>query len=319
MKKKVLITYNIFPGLYKDILKDFEVTMPPAGVDSFTYDEVLAMIGEYDALHSMWNFPVDKKMLSAGKRLKIVSNFAVGFDNIDVVSATESGICVANTPDPVTEPTADIAMGLIIDVMRRITDFDKKQRTGRYVKGIMDNLGTSLWGKQLGIIGLGRIGGALARRAKSAGMSVVYNNRNRLMSEAERVMGVSYMPFDELLETSDVVSLNAPLTPQTHHIINSDTLAMMKPTAYLINTARGPLVDEKALVSALRANRIAGAGLDVYEFNDTVTADLLELQNTVLLPHIGTQTSECREEMASFAATNIRNFFYGGRVSQVNK
>ena len=317
--KKVLITYNIFADLYRGILKDFDITMPPDGVQSFTYDEALSIIDEYDALHSMWNFPVDRRLLSAGKRLKIVSNFAVGYDNIDVAAATELGICIANTPDPVTEPTADVAMGLMIDVMRRITDFDKKQRTGKYVKGIMDNLGTSLWGKQLGIVGMGRIGSSLARRAKSSGMSVAYTNRNRLMPKAEIALGVTYMPLDELLRTSDVISLNAPLTSQTHHIINSETLAMMKPTAYLINTARGPLVDEKALTEALREQRISGAGLDVYEFNDTVTAELLTLPNTVLVPHIGTQTAECRAEMATFAAENIRNFFFGGRVAQVNK
>lgn len=319
MKPRVLITYNIFGELYREILVDFEVTMPAPGVESFTYDEVLSMIGGYDALLSMWNFPVDKQLLDAAKRLKIVANFAVGFDNIDVAEATAHGVTVANTPDPVTAPTADIAMGLMIDVMRRICSFDKLQRRGDYKKGIMKNLGTSLEGKRLGILGMGRIGKAVARRAAAFGMHIVYNNRNRLPVAEEQLYGARYVGLDELFSGSDVVSLNAPLTADTYHIVDGARLAQMKPSAFLINTARGALVDERALVEALRRGSIAGAGLDVYEFNDTVSSELLELDNTVLTPHIGTQTMEGRREMAQFAATNIVKFFCGGQVARVNK
>ena len=318
MKPKILITYNIFGELYREILKNFEVTMPAPGVETFTYDEVLRVIHEYDALLSMWNFPVDKQLLMAATNLKIVANFAVGYDNIDVEEATRLGITVANTPDPVTDPTADIAMGLMLDVMRGITAFDKRQRKGNYVKGIMKHLGTSLVGKRLGILGLGRIGRAVAKRAMAFGMNVVYYNRHRLATEEENALGVVYVTLDELFTGSDVLSLNAPLTPETYHIVDARRLQMMKPTAYLINTARGPLVDEYALVEALRSGTIAGAGLDVFEFNDTVCSALLELENTVLTPHIGTQTMEGRREMAQFAATNIANFFFGGRVAKVN-
>ena len=318
MKPKVLITYNIFGELYREILKEFEVTMPPLGVESFTYDEVLDVIGDYDALLSMWNFPVDKRLLDAAHKLKIVANFAVGYDNIDVVEATTHGVTIANTPDPVTAPTADIAVGLMIDVMRGITSFDKLQRKGNYVKGIMKNLGTSLSGKRLGILGMGRIGKAVAKRALSFGMEIVYNNRNRLTVADEQEYLARYVGLDELFSTADVVSINAPLTPETFHIVDAARLAQMKPSAFLINTARGPLVDEKALVEALRGGTIAGAGLDVYEFNDAVTYELLALDNTVLTPHIGTQTVDGRREMAQFAATNIVNFFFGGRVARVN-
>ncbi|MBO7279816.1 MAG: dihydrofolate reductase [Bacteroidaceae bacterium] len=318
MKPKVLITYNIFGELYREILKEFEVTMPPLGVESFTYDEVLDVIGDYDALLSMWNFPVDKRLLDAAHKLKIVANFAVGYDNIDVVEATTHGVTIANTPDPVTAPTADIAVGLMIDVMRGITSFDKLQRKGNYVKGIMKNLGTSLSGKRLGILGMGRIGKAVAKRALSFGMEIVYNNRNRLTVADEQEYLARYVGLDELFSTADVVSINAPLTPETFHIVDAARLAQMKPSAFLINTARGPLVDEKALVEALRGGTIAGAGLDVYEFNDAVTDELLALDNTVLTPHIGTQTVDGRREMAQFAATNIVNFFFGGRVARVN-
>ena len=292
--------------------------MPAPGVESFTYDEVLDVIGDCDALLSMWNFPVDKRLLDAAQKLKIVANFAVGFDNIDVTEATAHRVTVANTPDPVTAPTADIAVGLMIDVMRGITSFDKLQRKGNYVKGIMKNLGTSLSGKRLGILGLGRIGKAVAKRASAFGMEIVYNNRRRLPAIDEQEYSARYVSLDELFSTSDVVSLNAPLTPETYHIVDGARLAQMKPSAFLINTARGPLVDEKALVEALRSGTIAGAGLDVYEFNDAVTDELLALDNTVLTPHIGTQTLDGRREMAQFAATNIVNYFFGGRVARVN-
>ena len=318
MKPRVLITYNIFGDLYREILKDFEVTMPEPGVESFTYDEVLDVIGDCDTLLSMWNFPVDKRLLDAAQKLKIVANFAVGFDNIDVAEATARRVTVANTPDPVTAPTADIAVGLMIDVMRGITSFDKLQRKGNYVKGIMKNLGTSLSGKRLGILGLGRIGKAVAKRASAFGMEIVYNNRRRLSAIDEQEYSARYVSLDELFSTSDVVSLNAPLTPETYHIVDGARLAQMKPSAFLINTARGPLVDEKALVEALRSGTIADAGLDVYEFNDAVTDELLALDNTVLTPHIGTQTLDGRREMAQFAATNIVNYFFGGRVARVN-
>lgn len=292
--------------------------MPAPGVESFTYDEVLDVIGDCDALLSMWNFPVDKRLLDAAQKLKIVANFAVGFDNIDVAEATAHRVTVANTPDPVTAPTADIAVGLMIDVMRGITSFDKLQRKGNYVKGIIKNLGTSLSGKRLGILGLGRIGKAVAKRASAFGMEIVYNNRRRLSAIDEQEYSARYVSLDELFSTADVVSLNAPLTPETYHIVDGARLAQMKPSAFLINTARGPLVDEKALVEALRSGTIAGAGLDVYEFNDAVTDELLALDNTVLTPHIGTQTVDGRREMAQFAATNIVNYFFGGRVARVN-
>lgn len=319
MKPKVLITYNIFGGLYREILKDFDIIIPADEEGSFTYDEVLSMISDCDALLSMWNFPVDERLLSAADKLKIVANYAVGYDNINVDAATKYGIVVANTPDPVTEPTADIAMGLILSLLRGIVAYDDRQRKGGYIKGIMTDLGYSLRDKKLGILGMGRIGKALAVRAKAFGMHIAYNNRHRLSTAEEEQYNAQYMTFDELVSSSDILSINAPLTKDTYHIIDAEALSKMKADAYIVNTARGPLIDENALVDALRNNKIAGAGLDVYEFNDTVTKELTELDNTVLLPHIGTQTVEARREMAQFAATNIRNLFFGGMVAKVNQ
>ena len=319
MKPRVLITYNIFRDVYKEVLKDFEIIMPAEGIETFTLEDVLPVVDSFDAILSMWNFPINKQLLDAAKNLKIVSNYAVGYDNIDVVYATRCGVTVANTPDPVTEPTADIAMGLMLSLMRRIVDCDNMLRAKELKWGIMNNLGTSLSGKQLGIIGMGRIGKAVARRALACGMNIAYHNRNRLGATDEKLYGAKYMSLDELIATSDVVSLNAPLTSETYHIIDAKRLEQMKRDAFLINTARGPLVDEKALIEALKNGTIKGAGLDVFETGDKVCDELLALPNTVLVPHIGTQTVETRREMAEFAATNIVNFFNGGKVAQVNK
>jgi lactate dehydrogenase-like 2-hydroxyacid dehydrogenase len=293
--------------------------MPAEGIETFKYEDVLPVVDSFDAILSMWNFPIDQQLLDTAKNLKIVSNYAVGYDNIDVVHATRCGVVVANTPDPVTEPTADIAMGLMLSLMRRIVDCDNMLRAKELKWGIMNNLGTSLSGKQLGIIGMGRIGKAVARRALACGMSIVYHNRNRMSAIDEKLYNAKYVSLDELIETSDVVSLNAPLTSETYHIIDANRLAQMKRDAFLINTARGPLVDEKALIEALKNGTIKGAGLDVFETGDNVCDELLALPNTVLVPHIGTQTVETRREMAEFAATNILNFFNGGKVAQVNK
>ncbi|MBR5511695.1 MAG: NAD(P)-binding domain-containing protein [Bacteroidaceae bacterium] len=319
MKPRVLITYNIYRDVYKEVLKDFDIIMPAEGIETFKYEDVLPVVDSFDAILSMWNFPIDQQLLDAAKNLKIVSNYAVGYDNIDVVHATRCGVVVANTPDPVTEPTADIAMGLMLSLMRRIVDCDNMLRAKELKWGIMNNLGTSLSGKQLGIIGMGRIGKAVARRALACGMSIVYHNRNRMSAIDEKLYNAKYVSLDELIETSDVVSLNAPLTSETYHIIDANRLAQMKRDAFLINTARGPLVDEKALIEALKNGTIKGAGLDVFETGDNVCDELLALPNTVLVPHIGTQTVETRREMAEFAATNILNFFNGGKVAQVNK
>lgn len=319
--KKVLITYNMFREGYTELIEKYDVTLPPEGVETFTYDEVYEMIPAYDALLSMFNFPVDKKLMDHAGRLKIVSNYAVGYDNIDIPYATQKGIQVTNTPDPVTEPTADQAMGLLLAVSRRISEIDRRVRIPGAVKwGLLENLGHSLFGKTIGIIGMGRIGRALARRALASGMKVVYHNRKRLSLEEEQKCNTIYLPLDELIRTADVVSLNAPHTNETFHLIGEPELKAMKPSAILINTARGPLVDERALIRALQEHWIWGAGLDVFEFGDVISPEFFEMDNVVINPHTGTQTYEVRNEMAAYAARNIMNFFEGtGAVACVNK
>ncbi len=318
MKKRVLVTYNMFREGYSELMERYDVTFPPDGVESFTYEEVLGMISEYDALQSMFNFKVDRALMEAGgERLKIVSNYAVGYDNVDLVAARELGIAVTNTPDPVTEPTADQAMALILGVSRRVAELDRGLRRGGVTVALLNNLGHSLYGATLGIVGMGRIGQAVARRAVASGMKIVYNNRSRLSEELERKYSAQYLSFDELLSVSDVVSINAPHTPETHHLIGAEELKKMKRSAVLVNTARGPLVDEHALVEALRSGEIWGAGLDVFEFGDYPLDELLGMESVLLTPHVGTQTIEVRHEMAAYVSRNIINFFEGGVVAYV--
>lgn len=319
MKKKVLVTYNMLRGGYAELIEKFDVTFPPEGVEAFTYDEILAMIDEYEVLQPMFNFKVDEAIITKGKKLELISNYAVGFDNIDVECATRCGVQVTNTPHSVTEPTADHAMGLIYAVSRRISEMDRRIRIkGDVHIGLLENLGHSLYGKTLGIVGMGRIGCALARRAMAAGMKIVYTKRNRMSDEEEKRYEATYMTLDKLLKCADIVSLNAPYTPETYHIIGERELDLMKEAAILINTARGPLVDEQALIKALKEGKIWGAGLDVYEEGDFPSDELTKLNNAVVTPHLGTQTVETRNEMAYVVSQNIINFYEGGEVFKVN-
>lgn len=307
---RILITYAI-PQRSIDSLRDrFEIYMPEKG--SFPKEEVLRLVPECDAMLSMFSFKVDREVMDAGKSLKIISNFGVGFNNIDIDYAKQRGIVVTNTPDPVVEPTAELAFALMSDLARRITECDAKLKRGAGIQwGVMENLGVGLWGKTLGVIGLGNIGKAIARRANASGMKVVYHNRHRLADALERTLNVEYVTFDELLSLSDYVSLNTPLNDSTFHLIDQRAFLKMRQGAFLINTSRGPVVDESAMVEALRSGRLAGAGLDVYEFEPKISDALLTMDNVVLVPHIGTATMDARIEMGRFASRNINLFFDG--------
>lgn len=315
---KILVTYDMFREGFTELESKYDVTFPE-GRD-FTYDEVYAMIPEYDVLCSMFDFPVNKELIDHAPNLKLIANYAVGYNNIDVAYALQKGLTVANTPDPVTAPTANLALGLMIDAARRVTECDRKLRTLRKAMkvGVLENLGVNITGKVLGIIGMGRIGKALAKRANACGMEVIYHNRRQLYIEEETRLNVTYVSKEELLERADFVSLNAPYTPETYHIIGEEELKRMKNSAILINTARGPLVDEAALVEALKSGEIRGAGLDVFEDGDYPMEDLLEMDNVVLTPHIGTQTTETRILMARTVCNNVIGFLEGDRpVSRV--
>ncbi|MDR1225100.1 MAG: dihydrofolate reductase [Tannerella sp.] len=317
--KKILVTYNMFREGFAGLERKYDVTFP-VGSKDFTYKEVMDIVHEYDALCPMFDFPVNKELIDRGTKLRLIANYAVGYNNIDVAYALEKGLTVANTPDPTTDPTANVALALLLDTARRVTECDRKLRTlGAKMKvGVLENLGMKVTGATLGIIGMGRIGKALCKRARACGMDVIYHNRRPLDLNEETKTGAVYVTMDELLGQSDFVSINAPYTSDTHHIIGEGELKKMKRTAILINTSRGPLVDEKALIKALQTGEIQGAGLDVFEFGDYPSPELPEMDNVVLTPHIGTQTTYSRIEMAKAVSNNVIGFFEDDRpVSRV--
>jgi D-3-phosphoglycerate dehydrogenase len=316
---RVLVSTRLLPEGFFELKKQFEVVFPEN--DMFSKKEVIRLLPDFDAFLPTFQFNVDKDVIDAAtRRVKIIANYGVGYNNIDVEYAAKCGIVVTNTPDPVVEPTAEQAFALMLAAARRVAECDRKLRTGEGLKwGVLENLGQTLYGKTLGIIGMGRIGQALARRAIASGMKIVYYNRTRLSDEIETLYDAERLELDDLLKSVDVVSLHTPLTEETHHLINAQRLKAMKSTAILVNTARGAVVDEMALVEALQNGTIHSAALDVYEFEPNINTKLLRLDNVVLAPHNGTATIEARNEMSRFASENIIRFFQGRTdISKVN-
>ena len=260
-----------------------------------------------DAVVTLLHDRVDDAFLdAAGPALRVVANVAVGYDNVDVAACARRGVAVTNTPGVLTEATADLAFALVLMATRRLGEGERLVRSGgQWSWSMFFLLGSGLQGRVLGVVGLGQIGRATARRAHAFGMTIAYAAPRRVEAAVEAELSATYLPLDELLATADVVSLHCPLRPETHHLIDAAALASMKPTAFLVNTTRGPVVDEAALVDALRAGSIAGAGLDVYEREPVVHPGLLELENVVLLPHLGSATVETRTAMAVLAARNV--------------
>jgi len=276
--------------------------------------ELHAAIRGADAVVTLLHDRVDDAFLdAAGDALRVVANVAVGYDNVDVPACARRGVVVTNTPGVLTEATADIALALILMATRRLGEAERLIRTGEpWAWSMTFLLGTGLRGKTLGIVGLGQIGRATALRARALGLEIAYTGPRRAGESVEAELEARYLPLGELLETADVVSLHCPLNDETRHLIDAAALAHMNPTAFLVNTTRGPVVDEGALVDALRAGAIAGAGLDVYEREPVVHPGLLELENVVLLPHLGSATVETRTEMALLAARNVVAVLAGG-------
>lgn len=275
-------------------------------------DELLEAVKGRQALLCLLTDPIDSEVIEAGDQLKIIANFAVGYDNIDIVAATKKGIMVTNTPGVLTETTADMAWALLMSLARRIVEADEFVREGRFKRWEPKLLlGYDIHGKTLGIIGFGRIGRAVAKRAKGFGTKVLYHDLQRADPETERTIGVEYVDLEILLELSDFITLHIPLNPKTHHLIGRRELKAMKPTALLINTSRGPVVDEGALIQALNKGLIVGAALDVYENEPHVPSGLRELPNVVLTPHIASGSIETRSKMAKMAAENIIATMHG--------
>ncbi len=284
---------------------------------------------EVEVLVSTFDMKVSEAMIASMPRLRLIANFGAGYNNIDLEACRARDIRVTNTPQPVIEPTAELAFALMIDVARRVSEFDRMLRSHandpngengdaplKDVFGVMRNLSHSLYGKTLGILGMGRIGQALARRAAASGMRIIYHNRHKINDDALKALNggndemVKYVDFQTLLQDSDFLSLNLPYTPEVHHIIGKPELGMMKRTAYLINIARGAHVDEAALIEALQNGIIAGAALDVYEHEPSISSELLTLPNVVLSPHTGTGTWEGRIAMCECVSDNIIAFVH---------
>ena len=259
---------------------------------------------------------IDQSLLAqAGDRLKLVANYGAGFDHIDVATARQRGVLVTNTPGVLTDDTADMTMALILAVSRRLKEGAAKMQAGEWEGwSPLDMIGHRVTGKRLGIVGMGRIGQAVARRARAFGMQIDYHNRKRLHADIEDGLEATYWEsLDQMLARTDVISVNCPHTPATYHLLSARRLKLLKPTAYIVNTARGEIVDENALIRMLKAGEISGAGLDVFENEAAVSPELRDLPNVMLLPHMGSATMEGRMEMGEKVLINIKTFADGHR------
>lgn len=316
-KKKILVT-GIVPkeGLRK-LMDRFDVTYSEDR--PFSRDYVLEHLSEYDGWLLMGQ-KGDKEMIDAGENLQIISLNAVGFDHVDTAYAKEKGIVVSNSPQAVRVPTAEMTFALILAASKRLAFYDSIVRSGEWIDPSEQRYqGLTLQGSTLGIYGMGCIGLTVANFAKAFGMTVVYNDVYRLPEDKEKELGVTYLEFDQLIETADVITIHAPALPSTIHKFNKDVFAKMKNRSYLINAARGPIVSEEALIEALKEGEIAGAGLDVFENEPQVSEGLRSLDNVIMSPHAGTGTIEGRRTLAEEAADNIIAFFDGKPQNIVNK
>jgi glyoxylate reductase len=293
------------PGI--DLLREHFTVTVNEDDRQLSADELKDRASSYDALVTLLTDRIDRTVLAAGDgRLKIAANVAVGYDNIDVDAATEHGILVSNTPGVLTETTADFAFALLMGIARRTAEAQAFLRAGKFQGwGIMMMLGEDIYGKTLGLVGFGRIGRAVAKRASGFDMTVQYFDPVISTSEAETLLPAKQVDLETVLRTSDFVSVHTPLIPETTHLIGAAELSLMKPIAYLINTSRGPVLDEAALADALTANTIRGAALDVFEHEPEVEPRLLELDNVLTTPHIASATVSTRTRMATMAAENV--------------
>jgi glyoxylate reductase len=334
MRPRVFVTRQLLPPAMNRLAEvcDYQIGVEHGVLDR---NSLLAGVREADGLICLLTDTIDREVIEVGTRLRVIANVAVGYNNIDVAAARERGVYVTNTPDVLTEATANLTWALILAVTRRIVEADAFTRAGKFTGWDFNMLlGSGITGKTLGVIGYGRIGRAVARRAAGFGMQVIYCGRDDIafrddphhnsmmiarqghtspLSQSARLDGhaARRVSFSQLLETADIVTLHVPLAAATRRLIDRGAFARMKPTAFLINTARGPVVDEAALVEALQERRIAGAGLDVYEHEPEISAPLLEMRNVLLLPHIGSATLETRTAMAMLAVENAIDVLSG--------
>lgn len=312
--KKVLFTHPVFEEGIVELRKYYEVTNPD---HKPTRQEMLDILPEYDAVVIPW-FKADKEAIEAGKNLKMIVPYGIGYDNVDVPTATEKGIVVANIR-AVRQPTAELGASLVVATMRNVAQINMRLRTNPGLPwGPMSNLGYSLRDKTLGVIGMGNIGASAAKRLHAWGMKVIYHNRHEIDPElAKELGGARLVSLEELVKTSDAVYCAANLSAETFHIIDKPQLEMMKPTAFVFNTGRGSLINESALIEHLKAGKIAGAGLDVFESEPNINPELLAMDNVVCTAHMGTATYDDKIAMTKEGSMNIINFFEKGEVPNI--
>lgn len=305
--KKVFLTRTLHDFALKELKKRYQIEVH-SGKIPIPQTKIRSKIKEVDGIICFPYDKINKEIIDLAKNLKVISTYSVGFDHIDVNYAKKKKIRVGYTPEVLTDATADLAFTLILDVLRRVSEGDRIIRDGKWkvVYGAYDYVGVDLRGKTLGILGLGRIGKTLAKRTKAFDMNVTYHNRNRISKSNEKTLGVKYVSFEKLVKQSDIISIHVPHTKETEHLFDRKVFRKMKKSAFLINTARGKIVNEKELVVALKKNIIAGAGLDVFE-EEPISAKnpLTKLQNVVLAPHIGSSTKETRAKMAQITVKNL--------------
>lgn len=299
---------------FEELYQHLNVDTLPEGV-KFSLDMLHTLPKDATILGTEFSLPITREVIDYFPNLRLISNYAVGFNNIDVAYANSKGITVTNTPQAVIQPTAELAVALLLGLTRRIAIWDSTMRRQRSsAKGsLADGLGTDIFLKKVGIIGYGNIGRAVGRILRAMGAEVVYYKRTRLAPEDEAKEGVSYTTKEEIFRSCDIISLHTPYNQDSHHLINKETLAMMKPNAILVNTARGKVVNEADLVAALQNKTIAGAALDVYEHDDNPLDALYDMPNVVMTPHVGTQTGEARVAMAREFSNNVLGFILGDR------
>ncbi len=308
MKKKVLLTRKLHGFALLDLKKYYDIEIHQGKIP-MPKKTLLKKIRNKDGLICFPYDNIDKDVLSTAKNLKTISTYSVGYDHIDVKYAKKQGISIGYTPEVLTDATADLTFTLILDLLRRVTEGDRIIRRQRWTQiyGAYDYVGTDISGKILGILGFGRIGTAVAKRARAFGMNIIYHNRHRLSKNTEKSLGVKYVTFDQLFKKSDVVSLHVPYTKETHKLVDMKLFKKMKKTSFVINTARGKIIKENDLISALKKKIIAGAALDVFR-NEPIGLNnpLTKMQNVVLSPHIGSSTAETRKKMAEITVINLK-------------
>ncbi len=318
MKQKILSAYPAPEEGFAPFRDEFDFTVPEKPL---THDELMEIVGEYDGLYEIV-IKIDKPFIDAcaAGKCKVIGNNGVGYDNVDVAYATEKGIAIVNTPKQVTEATAEHAAILIFATMRNLARFDKEMRAHIWDSPYFPDKPVQVEGSTLGIIGFGRIGKRVCKKAQGMGMNVIYYDAFRASEEVEKEFGVTYMSFDEVVEKADCITIHVPYTPENHHLFNADTFRKMKKESFLVNCARGPVVDEAALVEALKSGEIKGAGLDVYEHEPHPMEELLALDNVTLTPHCASGTWKTRINMMTEAISGITGVLKGEKpYNVVNK